>query len=602
MFMTEYFEDIKEKAKNKKLALDKKSARISYLRLLTFIAGLIFIYQGLSKGNDLYTVVGIAVMVIFIILIRFHGLMEVKIKSHDKEIECADRYLARINGGWRDFSDDGSEFVAEDDTLSHDIDLLGKGSMYQLISVAHTGFGRKRLADTLCLKNVDIDESSDRYEAVRELSEDKEFLIEFEAVSSRIYDKKDEDEEQKEYDYHPMKFPFWMGIIMAIVPVINITAIVLTITGQIKATWIIATFLLGTIAVFGPQKQIESLIMPVYLYGLSSKDFYELLNMIGKKDFKSEKLKDLKEKVVAGDGMLKAVKSLGAIGQAFNVEYNAIVHMLLAGFFGYDLYIALAAVNWNNKYGASFSDCFTIIGSMEEYLSLSVLSVIREVTPFDMLEEGDNRIVLSDVIHPLLDTDKVVSNTVSLDNSVTVITGSNMSGKTTFLRTVAINLVMGYIGAGVCAKSFKAPKMKIFTSMRVMDDVSNGISTFYAEILRIKDMSQYIKKMGNVPALCLIDEIFKGTNSADRIYGAKEAIKNLSGGNAMVIVSTHDFELCELKKKNGDDVSNYHFEEHYEDNELKFDYKIKEGRCTTRNAKALLSMAGLLELDNLDKN
>ena len=133
-------------------------------------------------------------------------------------------------------------------------------------------------------------------------------------------------------------------------------------------------------------------------------------------------------------------------------------------------------------------------------------------------------------------------------------------------------------------------------------DVTNGISTFYAEILRIKDMSQYIKKMGNVPALCLIDEIFKGTNSADRIYGAAEAIKNLSSGNAMVIVSTHDFELCELKKKNGDCVSNYHFEEYYEDNELKFDYKIKEGRCTTRNAKALLSMAGLLELDNLDKN
>lgn len=600
--MTDFFEDIKEKAKEKKTSLDKKSAHVSYLRLATFISGVIFIYQGMTKGKDLYTALGAALILSFVILIRFHGLMEVKAKSLDKEIECADRYIARITGGWRDFGDDGSEFISKDDTLSHDIDLLGKGSMYQLISVAHTQFGRKRLAETLCLKNVNIDEASERYEAVRELSEDKEFLVGFEAVSSRIYDKKDEDEEQKNYDYKPMKFPFWMGLIMAIVPVLNIAAIVLTITGQIKATWIIVTFLLGIIAVFAPQKKVESLIMPVYLYGLSSRDFYDLLKMIGEKDFSSRNLKSLKERVIAGDGMLKAVKSLGAIGQAFNVEYNAIVHMLLAGFFGYDLYIALAAVNWNNKYGSSFSECFSIIGSMEEYLSLSVLSVIRNVTPFEMLEEGDNRIVLSDVVHPLLDTDKVVSNTVSLDNSVTVITGSNMSGKTTFLRTVAVNLVMGYIGAGVCAKEFKAPKMKIFTSMRVMDDVTNGISTFYAEILRIKDMSQYIKKMGNVPALCLIDEIFKGTNSADRIYGAAEAIKNLSSGNAMVIVSTHDFELCELKKKNGDCVSNYHFEEYYEDNELKFDYKIKEGRCTTRNAKALLSMAGLLELDNLDKN
>ena len=601
-FMTEFFEDIKEKAKAKKVLLDKKSAHISYLRLATFISGVILIYQGMTKGKDIFTVIGIALIVAFIILIRFHGLIEVKVKSLDKEIECADRYIARINGGWRDFSDDGSEFISKEDTLSHDIDLLGKGSMYQMISVAHTQFGRKKLAETLCLKNVNIDESKERYEAVKELAEDKEFLVEFEAVSSRIYDKKDDEEEQKKYDYHPMKFPLWMGLIMVIVPIINITAIILTITGQIKATWIIVTFLLGIVAVFAPQRKIESFIMPVYLYGLSSRDFYDLLEMIQKKDFKSEKLKELKKKVVSGRGMLKAVKSLGAIGQAFNVEYNAIVHMLLAGFFGYDLYIDLAAVNWNNKYGDSFSECFTILGSMEEYLSLSVLSVIRDVTPFEMLEEGDNRIILSDVIHPMIDADKVIANTVTLDNSVTVITGSNMSGKTTFLRTVAINLVMGYIGAGVTAKNFKAPKMKIFTSMRVMDDVTNGISTFYAEILRIKEMSQYIKQMGNVPALCLIDEIFKGTNSADRIYGAKEAIKNLSGGNAMVIVSTHDFELCDLKKKNGYDVSNYHFEEHYEDNELKFDYKIKEGRCTTRNAKALLSMAGLLDLDNLDKN
>ena len=137
--------------------------------------------------------------------------------------------------------------------------------------------------------------------------------------------------------------------------------------------------------------------------------------------------------------------------------------------------------------------------------------------------------------------------------------------------------------------------MKIFTSMRVMDDVTNGISTFYAEILRIKDMSQYIKKMGNVPALCLIDEIFKGTNSADRIVGAENAIRKLSEGSGFVIVSTHDFELCELKMSDGRDVENYHFEEYYEDDELKFDYKIKDGRCTTRNATTLLKMAGLME-------
>ena len=123
-----------------------------------------------------------------------------------------------------------------------------------------------------------------------------------------------------------------------------------------------------------------------------------------------------------------------------------------------------------------------------------------------------------------------------------------------------------------------------------MDDVANGISTFYAEILRIKAMAEYKEK--NLPMLCLIDEIFKGTNSADRIVGATEAIKQLSGDKCMTVVSTHDFELCSIKDDNGKPAVNYHFEEYYKDDELMFDYKLKDGRCTTTNAIKLLKMAG----------
>ena len=172
-----------------------------------------------------------------------------------------------------------------------------------------------------------------------------------------------------------------------------------------------------------------------------------------------------------------------------------------------------------------------------------------------------------------------------------------MSGKTTYLRTLALNLVLAYIGTGVTADSFKAPVMRIFTSMRVHDDVANGISTFYAEILRIKSMAEYIeerKQSGDLPAFCLIDEIFKGTNSADRIVGAKEALQKLSVDNNMVLVSTHDFELCNITTKNNDKADNYHFSEYYDENELKFSYKIQNGPCTTTNARAILRLAGLM--------
>lgn len=167
-----------------------------------------------------------------------------------------------------------------------------------------------------------------------------------------------------------------------------------------------------------------------------------------------------------------------------------------------------------------------------------------------------------------------------------------MSGKTTFLRSMGVALSLTYAGGVVPADSFTASCMHYLTSMRVEDRVDLGISTFYAEILRIKEMVQYSK--AHRPMLVLIDEIFKGTNSADRILGAQETIKRLSEPWANVIVSTHDFELCRLEAAPGRTVVNYHFEEHYRNDQILFDYRLKEGRSQTTNAKFLLRMAGII--------
>ena len=148
-------------------------------------------------------------------------------------------------------------------------------------------------------------------------------------------------------------------------------------------------------------------------------------------------------------------------------------------------------------------------------------------------------------------------------------------------------------GAPVCAGSFQLTPLCVFTSIRVTDDITRGLSTFYAELLRIKSMMDFSKK--KTPMLICIDEIFKGTNSADRIIGAREAIRHLTNRWCITLVSTHDFELCELQSPNDTPVENYHFEEHYEDDKILFDYTLKAGRCQTTNAKYLLRMAGILK-------
>ena len=186
---------------------------------------------------------------------------------------------------------------------------------------------------------------------------------------------------------------------------------------------------------------------------------------------------------------------------------------------------------------------------------------------------------------------KGVPNDVELHAGTTIITGANMSGKTTWIRTLAAAVMVAYSGAPVCAKSFAVSRLAVLTSIRVNDDISQGVSTFYAELLRIKSMIEYTEK--NLPMLACIDEIFKGTNVNDRVIGAKEAIRRLTNDRSITLVTTHDFQLCDMVSENTH-ISNAHFEEYYENDEIKFDFKLRKGRTHTTNAKYLLRMAGIL--------
>ena len=184
-----------------------------------------------------------------------------------------------------------------------------------------------------------------------------------------------------------------------------------------------------------------------------------------------------------------------------------------------------------------------------------------------------------------------IANSIDLTPSLNIITGSNMSGKTTWLRTLASACILTYAGAPVCATRFAITPMTVLTSIRVNDDMANGISTFYAELTRIKAMITEAEQ--NKQLFLVIDEIFKGTNSADRIICAKTALDHLTMRNVITMVSTHDFELCRIEVGSELPVNNYHFEEHYRDNELVFDYLMKDGPCQTTNAQFLLKMVGI---------
>ena len=220
-------------------------------------------------------------------------------------------------------------------------------------------------------------------------------------------------------------------------------------------------------------------------------------------------------------------------------------------------------------------------------ISLSTIAILKNNVCIP--NRCDNiSLEFENIKHPLLEEDKCIANDFKNNSGVLIITGSNMSGKTSFLRTIGINLILANAGTYTCATKFSSSYLKIFTSMRVQDNIELGISTFYGELLRIKDAIEYQKTNNNM--IVLVDEIFKGTNYNDRILGATKVIEKLNKDNVILFITTHDFELCDEKN-----VLNYYFTEEYDKDNIKFDYKIRIGKCKTTNAKYLMKRLHIID-------
>ena len=287
------------------------------------------------------------------------------------------------------------------------------------------------------------------------------------------------------------------------------------------------------------------------------------------------------------------LRLLARLAAAVSWRRNFFFYFLANGLFVFDFAAGLLFERWCRREGARLAPALAVWHECEVLLSLSTLAVTQARTVFPVFLEGEApRLTATALRNPLLPEESAVANDAALTAGTTIITGSNMSGKTTWLRTLGMNAVLAWAGAPVCAAAFSLSPLALYTSIRVDDSLAEGMSTFYAELLRIKEMVA-AERTGR-PLLLLIDEIFKGTNSADRITGARAALAHLTNAHSITLVSTHDFELCDLEVPGGR-VRNAHFEEQYQDGRIAFDYRLRAGRCQTTNAVYLLRLVGILD-------
>lgn len=272
-----------------------------------------------------------------------------------------------------------------------------------------------------------------------------------------------------------------------------------------------------------------------------------------------------------------------------SIRSNGILYILFNIVFLWDYQSSFALENWKAKFGSNVETWLSSIGEIESLTSLTVPLQIENGLSFPKIDSSKFTINAKAIGHPLIKKEERVYNDISIEDKILIITGSNMSGKTTFLRTLGINMVLTNAGAPVFSSELSLPIMDIYTSMRITDDLKNKISTFYGELLRIKEILDYGKVHKNT--FFLIDEIFRGTNSKDRIYGARNVLLNLNKNGLMGAITTHDLEICELD--NDKRIVNYNFSEKYVDGLIDFDYKIKPGKSTTTNAKHLMKTVGI---------
>ena len=578
--------DIEDNIKNKERVVNI----LSYSRLIAFLIALVLYliapYKEQSLKYILY-VIAIIATIGFIALMVIHQIKYNALDYMRFEVASINDYELRFNNKYQRFKDGGEEFKNSNNYYEYDLDLFGKASVYKYLNVSRTAYGRKALAFALKDKDTSEDIIRKRQEVVCELAADAKMHIELEAIS-RIYEKKVDDRRATSMDnalslveneVHVKGYEIGVGLLSNILVILSIVLACLKVVGYgYIAGAILISFLLNTY-IISSIKEIRANVIPINNL-FSGYDNY--IRYIKQKSFKSEALKEIKSTLESGSE--KGIKQFNVLNGFISSGSNIIFALLFNGLFAIDAYLAVLYIKWQKKYAKTIRNVVDAVGDLEGYLSLSSIALTRDDC---IIPEISNEFKFKNLKHPLIDYNNCVGNDFYF-NDLNIITGSNMSGKTTFMRSIGVNYLLFKAGGYVVAESFSASIYKLFTSMKVADDVTDGISTFYAEILRVKSIIDYIKE--NKPMLVLIDEIFKGTNTKDRLEGARSVVAHLKREGIKAIITTHDLELCNI-----DGVYNYHFLEHYVDDKISFDYKIHDGISKTRNAIYLLKLAGIIE-------
>jgi DNA mismatch repair ATPase MutS len=568
------------------------SERVGNLKLLLALFIAVLVYFCYKKDFSLPIVMGTTLLTLFfLLLLVYHIRLHEKINFSEGIIQINQDHLKRINHQWTEFEDIGKEFIDKEHSYMNDLDIIGSNSFFQYLNTTNTWHGRQIFANNLIHIDFSNEEIKQRQEAILELSKNLELsnLVQYYTskigANPTIKTLTSEIMEQRSFFKHIIikHITMCLPIGTILVGAASLLFQIRTLMLPASLLFLIQTFL-WILGIGRLRKYLD--IISNLPFKLSA--YATTMEIIKNHPFSSEKLKQIQTILSAS---IDQLKSLGSIAEKINLKHSALLYIPFNMLLLWDYECAILLDKWKQKNANDIEQWFLALGEFESLLCFSHLPNVNAHTCLPELECAKNTITGKEIGHPLLPWKHRINNDFSCKNEIFIISGSNMSGKTTFLRTIGINLVLAQSGSLVCASNMTFPLVKVMTSMRITDDLSEGISTFYAELKRIRNIVEYAKDRSDL--FFLIDEIFRGTNSVDRLSGAAAVLSKLNELNAAGMISTHDLELCNLSE-HSNRVENLNFTEYYKDKKIYFDYKLRCGKSKTTNAKFLMEMAGII--------
>jgi len=580
----------------KTLAL--KIKQYGLFRVVFFLPWVILIYLSTTWSWTSFGIIVIAGSVVFGWLVSRHARMHRRKLVLERLVRINKEQEKAMDWDYADL-DDGAVYANPEHLYSYDLDLFGPGSLFQYINRTSTVPGKDRLAQLITNIEKSSDEIHSRQEAIKELSEMLEWRQDY-RVHGLLVDENSDDVSglvnwvgtKPEF-----KSPVFHFMIMFF-PLLNLAMFLASVFGYITF-WQFLAYLVIPLGFAGiKHRKVNAKHNLLGRKFQVLKKYSRLFGMIEKYEFKSNRMIALQSVLISDkDSASKAIRQLSKITNAFDTRLNLLAGFLMNIFFLWDIRQSIRLERWQKKYRPNLASWFDVMAETDAFISLAGYAYNNPGYVFPQADENDKfNFTAEQMGHPLIHADKRVCNDFTVNDwgRFTILTGANMAGKSTFLRTIGVNMVLASCGAPACAGSLTFNPVELITSIHTIDSLANNESYFYAELKRLKLIIDMLKEGKQV--FIILDEILKGTNSKDKQAGSKALIKQLVSLKASGIIATHDLKLGDLEESFPENVRNSCFEIIIDKDKLEYDYKLKNGIARNMNASILMNRMGITEI------